>query len=219
MLRVENLHAYYGKAEVLRNINIRVEKSEAVAVLGPNGAGKTTLLKSICGLVKCRGKVFFNGTDISRLKTHERVRLGIAISPEGRRLFPNLSVRDNLILAGNEENLDLIFSLFPNLKQKLDYPAKTLSGGEQQMLAIARALMLEPKMLLLDEPSMGLAPIVVDTIADTIVRIREELGVPILLVEQNAYLAGIADRGYILVSGEIVREGEISELQLEDYLK
>ncbi len=221
MLRIENLFAYYGKAEVLRDVWLHVDEGEAVAVLGPNGAGKTTLLNSICGLVKCRGKIYFNGTNIIGLKTHERIRLGIAISPEGRRLFPNLSVEDNLLLAGSEDKLDFVYDLFPRLRERRKQLAKTLSGGEQQMLAIARALMLEPKLLLLDEPSMGLAPIVVDTIAEVINKIKEELDISILLVEQNMHLAfEIADRAYVLVSGEIVKEGKISELKLEeDYFR
>jgi len=214
VLRVENLFAYYGKAEVLRSVNLYVDEGEAVAVLGPNGAGKTTLLNSICGLVRCKGSINFNGYDISRLKPHDRIRLGIAISPEGRRLFPNLSVEDNLLLAGKKEKLDFIYDIFPRLRERSDQLAKTLSGGEQQMLAIARALMLEPKLLLLDEPSMGLAPIVVDTIAETIARIKDELGISILLVEQNLHLAfEVAERGYVLVSGEIVRVGHIQELK------
>ncbi len=220
LLRVEDLHAYYGKAEVLRDVHIEVGKGEAVAILGPNGAGKTTLLNSICGLVKCRGSIQFQGREITKLKTHERVKLGIAISPEGRRLFSNLSVEDNLLLAGDGERLDFVYDLFPRLKERRNNLAKNLSGGEQQMLAIARALMLAPKLLLLDEPSMGLAPIVVDNIAETIARIREELKISILIVEQNLHLAfDVAERGYVLVRGEIVKEGDMVELQKleEDY--
>jgi|Deesub1362A_J573_1020465.scaffolds.fasta_scaffold00207_46 branched-chain amino acid transport system ATP-binding protein len=224
MLEIENLRAFYDKAEILRNVSINVKKGEAVAVLGPNGAGKTTLIKSICGLVKCTGKIIFNGEDISRLKPHLRIRRGISISPEGRRLFPDMSVEDNLLIAGNgnREKLEYVYDLFPRLRERRKQRAKTMSGGEQQMLAIGRALMSEPKLLLLDEPSIGLAPVVVDTIADAINRIKKETKISILIVEQNMHLAfEVADRGYVLVSGEVVREGEVDELKdlEEDYFE
>lgn len=214
LLKVENLNAFYGKAQVLRNVNISIDEGEAVAVLGPNGAGKTTLLKSICGLVQTDGRIIFDGREISALKPHERIRLGIAISPEGRRLFPEMTVEDNLLIAGSEDKLDFVYSLFPNLREKRRQLSKNLSGGEQQMIAIARALMLEPKLLLLDEPSMGLAPIVVEKIAERIEAIKEELGIAILLVEQNTQMAfDVAERFYILASGEVVKEGSIEGLQ------
>ncbi|WP_202319726.1 ABC transporter ATP-binding protein [Archaeoglobus neptunius] len=214
LLKVENLHSYYGKAEILRNVNIVVEEGEAVAVLGPNGAGKTTLLKSICGLVETRGKIWFDGKDISRLKPHERIKLGIAISPEGRRLFSDMTVEDNLLIAANSDKLEFVYDLFPNLRQKKGQLAKNLSGGEQQMVAIARALMLEPKLLLLDEPSMGLAPIIVETIAEAIEKARKELNLSILLVEQNTQMAfDVADRAYIIANGEVVKEGEIESIE------
>jgi len=213
LLQVENLNAFYGKAQVLRNVNVEVEKGEAVAVLGPNGAGKTTLLKAICGVVNAEGKIYFDGIEISSLKPHERIRLGIAISPEGRRLFAEMSVEDNLLVCGDAEKLDFVYSIFPNLKNKRKHKAKNLSGGEQQMLAIARALMLEPKLLLLDEPSMGLAPIVVESVAEVIERVKEELGISILLVEQNIQIAfDVSDRIYLLASGQIVREGFVEEM-------
>jgi len=214
LLEVERLNAFYGKAQVLRDVSIAVDESEAVAVLGPNGAGKTTLLNSICGLVRADGRIVFDGRDISALKPHERIKLGIAISPEGRRLFPEMSVEDNLLIAGDSNKLDFVYNLFPNLKEKRKQKAKNLSGGEQQMIAIARALMLEPRLLLLDEPSMGLAPIVVENIAERIETIKEELGISILLVEQNTQMAfDVADRFYILASGQIVREGTIEEME------
>ncbi len=214
LLEIRNLHSYYGKAEILRGINIEIEEGEAVAVLGPNGAGKTTLLRSICGLVKTEGEIIFDGKDITSLKPHERIRLGIAISPEGRRLFPEMTVEENLKLAGNDERLELVYELFPRLRERRDQKAKTMSGGEQQMIAIARALMLNPKLLLLDEPSMGLAPIVVEAIAEAINRIREEVDVSILIVEQNIHVAfDVADRAYILASGQIVREGDIGDIE------
>ncbi|MDI3497721.1 ABC transporter ATP-binding protein [Archaeoglobus sp.] len=214
LLEVERLNAFYGKAQVLRDVSIAVDEGEAVAVLGPNGAGKTTLLNSICGLVRADGRIVFDGRDISALKPHERIKLGIAISPEGRRLFPEMSVEDNLLIAGDSNKLDFVYNIFPNLKEKRKQKAKNLSGGEQQMIAIARALMLEPRLLLLDEPSMGLAPIVVENIAERIETIKEELGISILLVEQNTQTAlDVADRFYILASGQIVREGTIEEME------
>uniref|UniRef100_A0A7J2TKD9 ABC transporter ATP-binding protein n=1 Tax=Archaeoglobus fulgidus TaxID=2234 RepID=A0A7J2TKD9_ARCFL len=211
MLKVEDLYASYGKEDILRGINIEVREKENVAILGPNGAGKTTLLKAICGLVRTRGRILFNGMEISELKTNERINLGIAISPEGRRIFPKMSVKDNLLVTGSKR-LNEVYEIFPRLKEREDQPAGTLSGGEQQMLAIARALMLKPKLLLLDEPSLGLAPIVVETISEVIKRIRE-LGVSILIVEQNLSLvADVADRIYVLSGGKIVDEGSVSDL-------
>jgi branched-chain amino acid transport system ATP-binding protein len=211
MLKVEELYASYGKGDVIRGINLEVLAGETVAVLGPNGAGKTTLLKAICGLVKTRGKIFFNGREISKLKTNERIALGIAISPEGRRIFPKMSVRDNLLITGSKK-LDEIYEIFPRLKEREDQIAGTLSGGEQQMLSIARALMLKPKLLLLDEPSFGLAPIVIETISDVIRKIKER-GVSILIVEQNLSLvADVADRIYVLSGGEIVDSGSVGDL-------
>ncbi len=218
MLRVENLNAFYDKAQVLRNVNLKVDRGEVVAVLGPNGAGKTTLLRSICGLVKITGTILFNGRDITKLKPHERIRLGISVCPEGRRLFPNMTVEDNLrlgaLLEDCEERLRYVYSLFPRLKERRNQLVKTMSGGEQQMVAIGRALMSNPKLMLLDEPSMGLAPIVIENIAKALKRIKEELEVSILLVEQNIRLAfEVADRAYVLVKGEIVKEGAIEEMQ------
>ena len=213
LLEVRNLNSFYGKAHVLRDVSISVNEGEAVAVLGPNGAGKTTLLNSIFGFVRVEGEIIFEGKDITTLKPHERAKLGIAMSPEGRRLFPEMSVEDNLLIAGSPEKLDFLYSLFPNLREKRKEKAKNLSGGEQQMVAIARALMLEPKLLLLDEPSMGLAPIVVESIAERIEKIKE-LGISIILVEQNIQMAfDVADRFYILASGQIVREGSIEEME------
>uniref|UniRef100_A0A7C2NG81 ABC transporter ATP-binding protein n=1 Tax=Archaeoglobus fulgidus TaxID=2234 RepID=A0A7C2NG81_ARCFL len=213
LLEVRNLNSFYGKAHVLRDVSISVNEGEAVAVLGPNGAGKTTLLNSIFGFVRVEGEIIFEGKDITTLKPHERAKLGIAMSPEGRRLFPEMSVEDNLLIAGSPEKLDFLYSLFPNLREKRKEKAKNLSGGEQQMVAIARALMLEPKLLLLDEPSMGLAPIVVESIAERIEKIKE-LGISIVLVEQNIQMAfDVADRFYILASGQIVREGSIEEME------
>lgn len=212
MLRVEDLYASYGREDVLRDVNIEVNKGETIAILGPNGAGKTTLLKAICGLVKTRGKIFFDGRDISKLKTHKRISLGIAISPEGRRIFPKMSVRDNLLVTGSKD-IESVYQIFPKLKEREKQIAGTLSGGEQQMLAIARALMFKPKLLLLDEPSFGLAPVVVEALTEVVRKIKE-LGVSILMVEQNLSLvADVADRIYVLSNGEIVDSGKVSELE------
>ncbi len=227
MLQVENLDAYYDKAKILDKINLNVEEGEVVAILGPNGAGKTTLLKSICGLVNVKGEVYLNGEKITDLKPHERIKRGISICPEGRRLFPNMSVEDNLLMGaifnGNyKKNLEYVFKLFPRLKERRKQSAKTMSGGEQQMLAIARALMSEPRLLLLDEPSMGLAPIVIESIAEALKRIKEELKVSMLIVEQNIHLAfEVADRAYILTKGKIIKESYVDELKdlEEDYFK
>ena len=219
MLQVENLDAYYDKAKILDKINLNVEEGEVVAILGPNGAGKTTLLKSICGLVNVKGEVYLNGEKITDLKPHERIKRGISICPEGRRLFPNMSVEDNLLMGaifnGNyKKNLKYVFKLFPRLKERRKQSAKTMSGGEQQMLAIARALMSEPRLLLLDEPSMGLAPIVIESIAEALKRIKEELKVSMLIVEQNIHLAfEVADRAYILTKGKIIKESYVDELK------
>ncbi len=212
VLEVRNLRAYYDGSEILRGINLKIGK-EAVAILGPNGAGKTTLIKAICGLVKTRGEIYFFGEPIHGLKTHERIRRGIAVCPEGRRLFPNLSVEDNLLLAGDEDRLELAYDLFPKLRDRRNQTVKTMSGGEQQMVAIARALMQNPKLLMLDEPSTGLAPIVVKTIGEAIARIRD-MGISVLIVEQNTHLAfSIASRAYVLVKGEIVKSGKVEEIR------
>ena len=219
ILTTRELYAYYDKAEILRDVNLDVKEGKITVILGPNGAGKTTLMKAICGLVKTRGKIIFDGVDITNLKTHERIRMGIAICPEGRRLFPNMSVRDNLLMGSvfvrdYEEQLEKVFSLFPRLKERLNQKAGTLSGGEQQMLAIARALMSKPKLLLLDEPSIGLAPIVVESIGEAISEINRELGVTVVLVEQNIHLGlDIADYAYILSEGRIKVEGKAEEIK------
>ncbi len=220
MLRIEKLHAYYDRIPVLKGVDLKVDKNEAVAVLGPNGAGKTTLLRSICGLVRTNGRIIFDGEEISYLKPYERIRRGISICPEGRGLFLNMSVEDNLLLGAisrsdnYEDRLEYVFNLFPTLRERRNQIVKTMSGGEQQMLAIARALMSNPKLLLLDEPSIGLAPVIIEKIVDTLKKIKEDSEISILIVEQNINLAfEIADRVYILARGKIVKEGHIKEIK------
>lgn len=225
MIRIQSLTAGYGKIIVLRGVSIHVRPKEVVALIGPNGAGKTTLLKSITGLITPRsGKIIFNDKDISRQPTEKIVRIGVSMVPEGRRIFAPLSVLDNLILGAypvySRKNRDEIrarleemFSMFPILRERQDQLAGTLSGGEQQMLAIARALMSAPKLLLLDEPSMGLAPMVASDIFRSISDLKDR-GITILLVEQNAKAAlKIADRGYVMETGRIVLEGTAHDLE------
>ncbi len=217
LLEVEELNSYYGRAHILHGVNLNVEKGEVVAVLGPNGAGKTTLLNSICGLVKSEGKISFNGERIDSLKPHERIRRGIGVCPEGRKLFPFMTVEDNLRLGARDEDcgeqLKFVYELFPRIKELKNNIVRNMSGGEQQMVAIGRALMSNPSLLLLDEPSMGLAPIILGKILEALKRIKEETDISILLVEQNVHLAlELADRVSVLVKGEIVREGKADEM-------
>ncbi|KAF2958226.1 ABC transporter ATP-binding protein [Thermotoga sp. Ku-13t] len=221
VLSVENLHVHYGSIHAVKGISLRVKKGQIVTLIGANGAGKSTTLKAIMNLVKkSSGRVIFNGNDISKLPTHEIVLAGISLVPEGRRIFPNLTVYENLMMAAysrknkNEidKDLDFVFSLFPRLKERLKQPGGTLSGGEQQMLALARGLMSRPKLLMLDEPSLGLAPLLVKEVFEVIKKIRQE-GVTVLLIEQNALGAlRIADYGYVLETGRIVLEDEAAKL-------
>lgn len=222
MLRLEDVHVFYGRAEALRGVTLEVEQGEVVCLIGSNGAGKSTTLMTISGVQRpSAGRISFEGRRIDDLPPHVIVRLGISQVPEGRRIFPRLTVRENLELgagAGNMgrdrlgERFERVFALFPVLKERQRQPGGTLSGGEQQMLAIGRALMAGPKMLLLDEPSLGLAPIVVSRIFKTIREISSE-GVTILLVEQNAHAAlSLSGRGYVLESGRITIQGTGDEL-------
>jgi branched-chain amino acid transport system ATP-binding protein len=213
MLEIRDLHVNYGAISALHGISLKVEKGEIVTLIGANGAGKSTTLRTISGLVKPRsGLIQFEGTDISEMPPHEIVARGIAQSPEGRMVFANLTVLENLKLgaylrndnAGIYKDLEYVFCIFPRLKERENQTAGTLSGGEQQMLAIGRALLSKPKCLMLDEPSLGIAPILVQTIFEKIVEINRELGLTILLVEQNANLAlEISNRGYVLETGRI----------------
>ena len=221
MLRVANVHTFYGPIEALKGVSIEVERGEIVTLIGANGAGKSTLLMTICGKPKAsRGSIAFEGNDISSLATHDIVQLGIAQSPEGRRIFPRMTVTENLQMgaitadpARYAEDLARVFKLFPVLERRKSQRGGTLSGGEQQMLAIGRALMSRPRLLLLDEPSLGLAPLLVKQIFETIREINTQEGMTILLVEQNAYHAlKLAHRGYVLVNGRITMSGSGPEL-------
>lgn len=229
ILRVENLSVYYGNIRALKGISLKVEEGEVVSLIGANGAGKTTTLQTISGLLDGKeGDIFFNEKSIKKEKTYQITREGIAQVPEGRRVFAGLSVEDNLKLGTiavdrsdeeNQKELKKIYELFPVLEERKNQKAGTLSGGEQQMLAMGRALLTNPKVLLLDEPSMGLSPLFVDKIFDTI-RILKEEGRTILLVEQNANLAlDIADRAYVLETGKIVKEGKASDLKADPDVK
>lgn len=221
LLELAGVDAFYGRVQALRGVNLTVEQGEVVALIGSNGAGKTTTLRTISGLMHpARGTILFNGKDIRATPPHEIVRLGICQSPEGRRLFPRMQVLDNLRMgaytrndaAGIAADLGKVYDLFPRLKERSTQLAGTLSGGEQQMLAIGRALMSDPKMLMLDEPSLGLAPILVETIFKIIVEINSR-GIPVLLVEQNAHKAlEVAHRAYVLETGTIVTQGTGREL-------
>lgn len=217
MLRIRDLEVYYGHIHALKGISLDVEEGEIVAVLGANGAGKTTTLKAITGLVSIHmGRIEFYEKDISSIPTHEIVRMGITHVPEGRGIFENLTVLENLTLGGylrgKRRDFSHVFDIFPILKERMNQSGGTLSGGEQQMLAIARGLMANPKLLLLDEPSLGLSPILVGKIFDVIKRIRDE-GTTILLVEQNASMAlRICERAYIMETGKVVLSGKGKEL-------
>jgi len=221
MLQVEDIHTYYGSIEALKGITITVEEGEVVTLIGSNGAGKSTTLRSISGLTPPRtGAIRFRGRDISKMPAQEIVGLGIAQSPEGRRCFQRMSVRENLELgaylrrdASVTDDLDRVFDLFPRLKEREKQKAGTMSGGEQQMLAIGRSLMANPSLLLLDEPSLGIAPILVDRIYETIAEINRQ-GTTILLVEQSAsHALEVSHRGYVLETGKVVLSDESSALQ------
>ena len=221
LLEVKNLVVSYGAIKALRGISFSVEQGEVISLIGSNGAGKTTTLHSISNLIKKNSRsIFFEGTDITNLSADKIVKMGLIQVPEGRRVFANLSVKENLEMGAYlrkdkeqiKKDMEWGYELFPRLKERLSQLAGTLSGGEQQMLAMARALMSKPKLLLLDEPSMGLAPILVDEIFEIIKKISSA-GTTILLVEQNAYKAlSIANRAYILETGEITKDGKASDL-------
>lgn len=228
MLQVQNLEVSYGAIKALRGISFEVNQGEIITLIGSNGAGKTTTLHSISNIIKkAGGSVIFEGEDISSMSPDAIVRKGLIQVPEGRRIFANLSVRDNLEMgaftrkdkAGIKEDLEMVYEMFPRLKERLRQVAGTLSGGEQQMLAMGRALMSKPRLLLLDEPSMGLAPILVDEIFSIIQRINQA-GTTVLLVEQNAYKAlSIANRAYILETGLVTKSGNADMLAKDNAVK
>lgn len=227
LLEIRDLSVFYGRIRALHGIDLTVNHGEIVALIGTNGAGKTTTMKAISGLRAAHGGIRFNGRDITRVKAHDRVRLGISQSPEGRGVFPGMTVRENLMLgsysrrdkAGIAEDLDRVLDLFPRLNERFTQAAGTMSGGEQQMLAMGRALMSRPKLLLLDEPSMGLAPMLIQQIFSIISEIRER-GTTVLVVEQNAKQAlSRADRAYVLETGDITRTGTGAELLADDSIR
>lgn len=220
MLNVKDINVYYGAIHAVRNVNLEVNAGEIVSIIGANGAGKSTILKTLVGLLRSKtGDICLDGKSIVNLSPASIVRQGIALVPEGRRVFPRLSVEDNLLLGAyarkdKEVSSDMakIYAMFPRLLERKKQNAGTLSGGEQQMLATGRGMMSRPRLLLLDEPSMGLAPLLVNQIFETIIDINEK-GTTILLVEQNAHMAlSISDRGYVLETGEVVLSGQAEEL-------
>jgi branched-chain amino acid transport system ATP-binding protein len=221
LLEIKDLHVAYGKVEAVRGVALRMEPGQIVTVIGPNGAGKTTLLAATAGLLRSRGEVIYDGVDVERLDVEERVERGFCLVPETRELFGEMTVADNLLLGGYtrrrdgsavKQSLQQVYARFPRLDERRRQKAQTLSGGERQMLALGRALMAKPRLLLLDEPSLGLAPIMVREILRIVASLRE-LGVSILLVEQNARAAlETADYGYVLEMGEITHEGAATAL-------
>ncbi len=222
LLQVTDLHAGYGRAEVLTGLNFHLDKGQVVTIIGPNGAGKSTTLGALMAVLPSRGRVVFDGTDLADVTLEERVMLGLALVPEKRELFGTMAVEDNLVLGGFKpmkqrvpgwkNGLERVYELFPRLKERRTQLAGTLSGGERQMLAVGRALMSQPKLLMLDEPSLGLAPLIVREIFKIIERLREA-GTSILLIEQNARAAlEVADHGYVLETGAIALEGPAAQL-------
>ncbi len=228
MLEVQNVHAYYGKIHALKDVSLNIDKGEIVTLIGANGAGKSTTLRAISGLLKPReGAIQLNGEDLATLKPHEIVTKGIIQVPEGRRIFGQLTVTENLDMGAftcrdkelTEKNFDRVFTLFPRLKERTRQVAGTLSGGEQQMLAMGRALMANPEILLLDEPSMGLAPVLVDSIFETIQQLHAS-GTTILLVEQNARMAlQVASRGYVIQTGGVVLDDLADKLNENEMVR
>jgi branched-chain amino acid transport system ATP-binding protein len=228
LLTVQHIDTYYGKIRALDNVSLVVKSGEIVCLIGANGAGKTTMLKTICGLLKpSRGRILFSGEDLARVPAHEIVSRGIALVPEGRQVFSRMSAQENLSMgafsrhdkAAIEADIARMFALFPRLKERRKQLAGTLSGGEQQMLAIARALMAQPRLLLLDEPSMGLSPKLLESIFATILEINQK-GTTVLLVEQNTLATlEIAHRGYVIQTGRIVIDGTAARLKANDMVK
>jgi branched-chain amino acid transport system ATP-binding protein len=228
MLEVQNVSAAYGMVQILRDVSFKVEDKEIVSIIGPNGAGKTTLVKTIMGFLKPQtGIVKFRGENVENLSTYDIVKKGLTMIPEGREIFPRMTVEENLMLgaytikdkAKLKETKERMYDIFPVLRKKEKAQAQTLSGGEQQMLVICRSLMSNPQMLILDEPSLGLAPIIVEKVLDTVRTINEE-GVTVLLVEQNIHDSlEVANRGYVLEEGKIILEGKSKELLSNSHIK
>jgi len=228
MLEVSDADVYYGDAQALWDVSVRVEEAEVVSIVGSNGAGKSTLVAAIMGIIPTRrGRIVFDGNDITEMAGHRVCRCGVAIVPEGRRLFPGLTVADNLDLGAfnvaarphRAESVERVFALFPRLAQRATQLAGSLSGGEQQMLAIGRALMARPRLLLMDEPSLGLAPVIVDEVFEVVEAVRDA-GVSVLLVEQNVARAlEISSRAYLLSEGRIVMEGKASEMAADPEIR
>ncbi len=230
MLKLNQIHTDIGALHIIQDVSLNIEKGEFVSLLGSNGAGKTTLFRTLAGVLRpSAGSVEFNGVSLNKLPVHKIVEMGVVLCPQGRQLFPDLSVKKNLImgafpLRGDKKrinkNLDRVYEHFPILKERTNQHAGTFSGGEQQMLAIGRALMSEPRMLLLDEPSVGLAPLIVQQIAEVISNINHEMDTTIFLSEQNANMAlNITERGYVLESGKCVLEGQCKDLKNDEKVK
>jgi branched-chain amino acid transport system ATP-binding protein len=228
LLEIRGLSAYYGQTRALHGVDFALEKGGITTLLGANGAGKTTTLRAICGMVRREGEIRLDGQPIDKMATEDIVRMGVAHVPEGRGTFVSLSVEENLKIAsygrrdksGVARDLDMVFSYFPRLKERINQQAGTLSGGEQQMLAISRALMLGPRLMLLDEPSFGLAPLIVQEIFHIMRRINAEEGVSMLLVEQNAALAlELSGTGYVLETGRVVMAGSASDLKNDEGIR
>jgi len=228
LLEIKGVHTFYGRIEALRGVDLEVNEGEIVTLIGANGAGKSTLLMTLCGNPQAaRGQVLFDGRDITRMATHEIVRGGIAQSPEGRRIFPFMTVYENLQMGAShcdpqyfEADLEHVFNLYPLLKERRDQRGGTLSGGEQQMLAIGRALMSRPRVLLLDEPSLGLAPLLVKQIFSVVRDVNENHGMTVFLVEQNAFHAlRLAHRGYVMANGRIIMSGSGDELLANEEIR
>lgn len=229
MLQIDQINVYYGDVQILKNVSLDVKKGELVAVIGANGAGKTTLIKTISGILKPReGQIEFEGSLISAMDANKVVGLGIVQVPEGRLLFPEMTVRENLEMGAYlvkdkklfGQQVEFICDLFPILKERTKQLAGTLSGGEQQMLAIGRALMSSPKLIMFDEPSLGLSPKLVQTIFDMVVRINKELGMTVLLVEQNVqHSCKISDRAFVVENGEVVLQGTGNEMLTNDHVR
>lgn len=228
MLKVENLNVYYGVIHALHDVSLEINQGEIVTLIGSNGAGKTTTLGALSGLLKpTSGKISFQGKDLGSVSPHLRVPRGLVQVPEGRRIFPTMTVAENLDLgaytrtdkSGMAKDLEEIYTLFPRLNERKNQAAGTMSGGEQQMLAVGRAMMSRPKLLLLDEPSLGLAPLLVKEIFNVVKRIRDR-GVTVLLVEQNAHMAlDVADRAYVLETGKIIMSGDAKQLAKDPRVK